>query len=105
MRIIIIGGGAAGLMAAYFASKSSDCDVLLLEKNEKLGKKIYITGKGRCNVCNACDNEEFLKHVLRNPKFLYPGLADFNPFNLIDLFESLGCPIVIERGRRAYPAS
>lgn len=105
MKIIIVGGGASGLMAAYFASKSTNCDVLLLEKNEKLGKKIYITGKGRCNVCNACDNEEFLKNVLRNSKFLYPSIVDFSPFDLIKLFEDLGCPIVIERGRRAFPKS
>lgn len=105
MKIIIIGGGASGLMAAYYASKNKNCEVILLEKNEKLGKKIYITGKGRCNVCNACENDEFLKHVLRNPKFLYPSLSDFDPFKLIDLFESLGCPIVVERGRRAFPKS
>lgn len=105
MNIVIVGGGASGLMAAYFASKNSENRVILLEKNEKLGKKIYITGKGRCNVCNACDNDTFLKNVLRNSKFLYPSILDFSSFDLIALFEELGCPIVVERGRRAYPKS
>ncbi|MDY5731538.1 MAG: NAD(P)/FAD-dependent oxidoreductase [Eubacteriales bacterium] len=103
MKIIIIGAGAAGLMAGYYAAQNAD--VLLLEKNQKCGKKIYITGKGRCNVCNACSNDEFLKNVLRNPRFLYPSLTDFNPFDLIALFEQWGCPIKVERGRRAYPVS
>lgn len=103
MKILIIGGGAAGLMAGYYASHSAE--VLLLEKNEKCGKKIYITGKGRCNVCNACENEEVLQNVVRNARFLYPSLADYSYRDLIAFFEAHGCPIKTERGDRCYPVS
>ncbi|NMD38264.1 MAG: NAD(P)/FAD-dependent oxidoreductase [Christensenellaceae bacterium] len=103
-NVVIVGAGAAGLIAALFASQNGN-NVLLLEKNEKCGKKIYITGKGRCNVTNLCDNNAFMANVVTNPKFLYPGLNAFTPKNLIDLLESLECPIKIERGNRAYPVS
>ena len=69
-HILIVGGGAAGLMAALFAARGG-AKVTLLERNEKLGKKIYITGKGRCNLTNACEQEDFMRHILRNPRFLY----------------------------------
>ena len=72
-NVIIIGGGAAGLSAALFASRAG-AHAILLEKNEKFGKKLYITGKGRCNICNACDTETFLRSVQRNPRFLYSAL-------------------------------
>ena len=75
--VAVIGGGAAGLMAAYAASFYND--VILLEKNEKLGKKIYITGKGRCNVTNDCTEEEFLENVVSNPKFLMGAIYRFSP--------------------------
>ena len=71
-KVIVIGGGAAGMMAAYAAAKAvNGAEVLLLEQNEKLGKKVFITGKGRCNVTNACETEELFHNVVSNEKFLY----------------------------------
>ena len=103
--VIVIGGGAAGMMAALFAARSGG-QVLLLEKNEKLGKKVYITGKGRCNVTNACEDiEDFLREVPRNPRFLYSALRSFGPADMLALLDDLGCPTKVERGRRAYPVS
>ena len=102
--VLIAGGGAAGLMAALFA-KRAGASVLLLEHNEKLGKKIYITGKGRCNVTNLCDREEFLSNVLRNPRFLYAALEFLSPDKLVSLLSDLGCPTVTERGKRVFPKS
>lgn len=103
MRIVVIGGGAAGLMAGCCAAEHAE--TLLLEKNEKCGKKIYITGKGRCNVCNASDNEHILKNVVHNARFLYPSLSDYTANDLIQFFEEHGCPIKTERGARCYPQS
>jgi len=100
----VIGGGAAGMMAALFAAQNG-CRVTLLERNEKLGKKIYITGKGRCNVTNACDTDEFLRNVPRNPRFLYSALGQLSPQDLLSLLHDLGCETKIERGRRAFPVS
>lgn len=100
----MIGGGAAGLTAALFASRAG-ARVTLFERNEKLGKKIYITGKGRCNATNLCEPDEFLREVPRNPRFLYAALDFLKPQGMIDLLESLGCPMKIERGRRAFPVS
>ncbi|MDD6683289.1 MAG: NAD(P)/FAD-dependent oxidoreductase [Clostridiales bacterium] len=102
--LIVIGGGAAGMMAALFAAQNG-CRVTLLERNEKLGKKIYITGKGRCNVTNACDTDEFLRNVPRNPRFLYSALGQLSPQDLLSLLHDLGCETIIERGRRAFPVS
>lgn len=102
--ILIVGGGAAGLAAALYA-KRAGASVQILEHNEKLGKKIYITGKGRCNVTNLCDREEFLAHVLRNPRFLYAALSFLPPEGLVRLLQDQGCPTVVERGRRVFPAS
>ena len=103
--IIVIGGGAAGMMAALFAARGG-ARVTLLEKNEKLGKKVYITGKGRCNVTNACEDvDEFLLEVPRNPRFLYSALRHFGPFDMLSLLSDLGCETKIERGRRAFPVS
>ena len=104
-RILVIGGGAAGMMAALFAAREG-ARVALLEKNEKLGKKIYITGKGRCNVTNVCeDTETFLREVPRNPRFLYSALKQFSPLDMLSLLSGLGCDTKVERGRRAYPVS
>ena len=103
--ILVIGGGAAGMMAALFAARAGAA-VTLLEKNEKLGKKVYITGKGRCNVTNVCDDlQDFLREVPRNPRFLYSALRTFGPQDMLNLLEELGCPTKVERGRRAYPVS
>ena len=102
--MIVIGGGAAGMLAALFAARAG-AQALLLEKNEKLGKKIYITGKGRCNVTNVCDTEEFLRNVPRNPRFLYSALRLLPPEGMLALLGELGCETKIERGRRAFPLS
>ena len=102
--MIVIGGGAAGLSAALFASRAG-ARVTLLEKNEKFGKKLYITGKGRCNLCNACDTETFLRNVQRNPRFLYSALRFLSPDSLMQLMNDLGCPTKIERGNRVFPVS
>ncbi len=104
LDVIVIGGGASGMMAALFAARSGK-KVALLEKNEKLGKKVYITGKGRCNVTNVCDMEEFLHNVPRNPRFLFSALNALNNQGLMSLLESLGCPLKIERGQRVFPVS
>ena len=102
--ILIIGGGAAGLSAAVAAAESG-ATVTVLERNEKLGKKIYITGKGRCNCTNLCGAEEFRKNVVRNPRFLYSALTALTPEDLLNKLAAWGCPTVVERGNRAFPAS
>ncbi|MCR5195791.1 MAG: NAD(P)/FAD-dependent oxidoreductase [Pseudobutyrivibrio sp.] len=103
-NVVVIGGGAAGMMAAYSAGMSGHT-VTLIEKNEKLGKKIYITGKGRCNFTNACDVEDFFKNVVSNPKFLYSALYTFSPDAMIDFIENHGIRTKVERGSRAFPES
>jgi len=103
-RVLVIGGGAAGLMAAVSAAEAG-ADVTLLERNEKLGKKIYITGKGRCNLTNACDPDTFRKNVVKNPRFLYSALDALPPEGLIAWMEGHGCPVTVERGQRAFPRS
>ncbi len=103
-NVIVIGGGAAGMMAAIFAAKNG-ARVTVLERNEKLGKKLYITGKGRCNVTNACDMDEFIRQVPRNGRFLYSALSFFSPDEMMAFLEAAGCPVVIERGRRVFPQS
>lgn len=102
--VLIIGGGPAGMMAGIWALRAG-APVTLLEKNEKLGKKLYITGKGRCNVSNAAEGEEFLRHVPRNPRFLYAALKRLSPSALRDLLSELGCETVVERGQRVFPVS
>ena len=92
------------MMAAYAAAKAGH-EVLLLEKNEKLGKKLYITGKGRCNFTNLCQPEEFLEKVMRNPRFLYSSITRFPPQAMMDFLAENGCPVKTERGRRAFPKS
>ena len=103
-KIIVIGGGAGGMMAAIFAARAG-AQVTLLERNEKLGKKVYITGKGRCNVTNDCTLDEFLREVPRNPRFLYSALNFFSPQDMMALLETAGCPVVVQRGRRVFPAT
>ena len=102
--IVVIGGGAAGMMAAVFAARAG-ANVTLLEKNEKLGKKVYITGKGRCNLTNDCDRDEFLAQVPRNPRFLYSALNFFAPRDMMALLEENGCPVTVQRGKRVFPSS
>ena len=102
--VLVIGGGAAGMMAAIFAARAG-ADVTLLEHNEKLGKKIYITGKGRCNLTNDCTRDEFLTQVPRNPRFLYSALSFFAPRDMMTLLEENGCPVTVQRGRRVFPSS
>ena len=102
--VLVIGGGAAGMAAAVFAARAG-ASVLLLEKNEKLGKKVYITGKGRCNLTNDCDLDEFLSQVPRNPRFLYSALNFLAPRDMMSLLEEAGCPVEVQRGRRVFPRS
>ena len=102
--VLVIGGGAAGMMAAIFAARAG-ADVTLLEHNEKLGKKIYITGKGRCNLTNDCTRDEFLAQVPRNPRFLYSALSFFAPRDMMTLLEENGCPVSVQRGRRVFPST
>lgn len=104
MNTIVVGGGAAGMMAAAVAAEGGD-KVTLIEKNEKLGKKVYITGKGRCNITNACDDSEFFDNVVTNSKFMYSAYYGFTSSQVIDYFEALGLKIKIERGNRAFPVS
>ncbi len=100
---IVVGGGAAGLISAYFSAKNGD-KVVLIEKNEKLGKKLYITGKGRCNVTNDCDEREFLENVATNPKFLTSAIYKFPPSEFYK-FLNEKVPLKIERGNRVFPLS
>ncbi len=104
MKVCIIGGGAGGMMSGLMIAKKGH-QVILLEKNDKLGKKIYITGKGRCNVTNAVTGNEFLANVVRNPKFIMSSEVRFNSQDTMNLFEELGVPLKIERGNRVFPQS
>ena len=103
-KCIVIGGGAAGMMAALAAADDA-WQVELLEKNEKLGKKIYITGKGRCNVTNDCEPDTFFANVVSNPKFLFSAYYTFDNSQVMQLLEENGCPLKIERGNRVFPVS
>ena len=100
-NVVVIGGGAAGMMAAGTAA-SFGAHVTLLEPNGKLGKKLFITGKGRCNVTNNCASDEVLKNVPVNPRFLYSALSGFSPADAMAFFEGLGCPLKTERGNRVF---
>lgn len=104
MKICIVGGGASGLMTASLLDKTEH-SVTLIEKNDKLGKKIYITGKGRCNFTNACSPDEFIKNVVTNPKFLYSAINLFTPDDVIGFFERRGMSTKKERGNRMFPTS
>ena len=104
MNILVIGGGAAGLMAAGTAAEDG-ARVTLLETNEKVGRKLFITGKGRCNVCNNCDIQTVLQNVPVNPRFLYSALGGFSPEDAMAFFTSHGVPLKTERGNRVFPVS
>ncbi len=101
---IIIGGGPAGLFAAITAAKRGE-KVLLLERNGRLGKKLLITGKGRCNVTNNCDTQEVLQNIPRNGRFLYSALTEFPPSRIMAFLEENGCALKTERGNRVFPVS
>lgn len=101
---IIIGGGAAGMLSAIYAARGGQ-RVLLLEKNDRLGKKLLITGKGRCNVTNNCLPEEVLRNIPRNGRFLYSAMDAFPPSAAMDFFQQAGCPLKTERGNRVFPVS
>ncbi len=103
-KVYVIGGGAAGMLAAIAAARNGH-KVTLLEKNEKLGKKLFITGKGRCNLTNACDKEEFFRQVVTNPKFLYRAYHSFSNYDAMNFFEEIGLPVKTERGNRVFPES
>ena len=102
--IVVIGGGAAGLMAAITAAREG-AEVTLLEPNERLGKKVNITGKGRCNVTNDCDRETLLANIPGNGRFLYSALTRFTPQDTMAFFRELGVPLKVERGNRVFPVS
>lgn len=104
MKILVIGAGPAGLMAAGTLAERG-FDVTLADKNEKTGKKLYITGKGRCNVTNECDGKEFLASVVSNPKFLMSAINAFDSYNTVDFLQKNGLNTVTERGNRVFPAS
>ncbi|MBR4795628.1 MAG: NAD(P)/FAD-dependent oxidoreductase [Lachnospiraceae bacterium] len=111
-KVIVVGGGAAGMMAAIAASQISKDSVeregnkvILLEKNEKLGKKVYITGKGRCNLTNSCDTDELFKNFVHNGKFMYSSIYAFDNKATIEFFESIGLKVKYERGNRVFPES
>lgn len=103
-NVAIIGGGAAGMIAAYAAAVKGHC-VTIYDKNEKLGKKLFITGKGRCNVTNAADMEEVMRQVVSNPRFLYSAFDAYNNQDIMCLIEDGGCPLKTERGQRVFPIS
>lgn len=103
-KVAVIGGGAAGQIAAVKAADAGN-DVVIFEKNEKLGKKLYITGKGRCNLTNDCGRDGFFANVIQNPRFLYSAYSCFNERNIMDLMEENGTPVKVERGHRVFPVS
>ena len=104
MNILVVGGGAAGLMAAGTAAENG-ARVTLFETNEKVGRKLFITGKGRCNVCNDCDAQTVLQNVPVNPRFLYSALDCFSPADVMEFFRGHGVPLKTERGNRVFPVS
>lgn len=104
-KVVIVGAGAAGMMAAYGAALNGH-DVTVLEKNEKCGKKLYITGKGRCNITNACEPEEFFDRIVSNSKFMYSPFYSLTNMQTMDLFaDTFGLDIKTERGNRVFPSS
>lgn len=103
-QIVVVGAGAAGMMSAISAARAGG-HVTVVEPNEKVGRKIYITGKGRCNVTNDCTQEEFLRSVPRNGRFLYSAISRFSSQDTMDFFEKLGVPLKVERGNRVFPVS
>ncbi len=105
-NVSIIGGGPAGMVTAILAKRNNkDLDITIYEKNEKLGKKLFITGKGRCNVTNASDVENLIENTMTNPYFMYSGYYSFDSFAVMEFFESLGLKLKVERGNRVFPVS
>ena len=104
MKTVVIGGGAAGMMCAYYSALSG-AQTVLLEQNEKLGKKLYITGKGRCNITNDCDEQEFLTNVVTNSRFLSSAIWSFSPADMMQFVQNNGLAIKTERGNRVFPLS
>lgn len=102
--VIVVGAGAAGCMTAGFCAEKG-FKTLLIDKNDRVGRKVMITGKGRCNVTNNCDERDFLLNVRTNPRFLYSALYAFSPFDTMAFFESMGVPLKTERGNRVFPVS
>ena len=102
--IVVIGGGAAGCMAALAAAGEGE-RVTLLERNPKLGRKLYITGKGRCNLTNACEPEVFFENVVTNPRFMYSAFYGFTNRDMVAMVEQEGIPTKVERGNRVFPVS
>ena len=102
--VIVVGGGPAGMFSAITAAEQGCC-VLLLESNNRLGKKLLITGKGRCNVTNNCSSDEVLQNIPRNGRFLYSAMENCPPSRIMDFFEKNGCPLKTERGNRVFPVS
>ena len=103
-RVCVVGGGAAGMMAAGTALLYG-ADVTIFENTDRLGKKLAITGKGRCNVTNESGTQQFLENVTKNPRFLYSALSSFDTYDAIDFFENLGVKLKVERGNRVFPES
>ena len=103
-KVIVIGGGPAGMMAAGIAAQNG-AEVLLLEKNERTGRKLLITGKGRCNITNFCDNDEFISNIPTNPRFMYSAINAFCTYDAVAFFEELGVATKVERGNRVFPVS
>ena len=103
-KVLVVGGGAAGMMAAVMAAKQG-AKVILFERNDRLGKKLLITGKGRCNVTNNSSVEDVMKNTPRNGKFLYSALHAFPPEAVMELFETAGCALKTERGNRVFPVT
>jgi len=103
-RLAVIGGGPAGILSAYTAAEKGH-RVVLFERNEKLGKKLFLTGKGRCNITNSAELEDFFQNIPRNPRFLYSALYGFTNEDVVRLIESCGTPTKVERGGRVFPLS
>ena len=103
-HVLIAGCGAAGMFAAVHAARTG-CKVTVLDANDRAGHKLSITGKGRCNVTNACDRDTFLQYDARNPRFLYSALSRCAPADVCAFFEGEGVPLKTERGRRVFPQS
>ena len=103
-KVLVVGGGAAGMFTAIFAAYNGN-EVHIFEKNEKLGKKLYITGKGRCNITNASDMETLFSSVVTNSKFLYSSFYGYTNQDVIEFFERIGVKTKIERGNRVFPVS
>ena len=103
-KVLIVGGGAAGMLASIFAAKEGH-EVHVFEKNEKLGKKLFITGKGRCNLTNACDIEDLFSNMVSNEKFMYSSFYGFTNQDVMEFFENAGLVLKNERGNRVFPQS